>query len=173
MAWCKAQFSNIILYLSFIMCKRYIRSQAHPNCLFLPEWYFYFYEIPTTFNKLKIMSEVVLLSFLFWLLCCLSFTEYDYPFCPFSFDYCVVSPSRSMITPFVLSLLTIVLSLLHGVWLPMWYLQTLLAYDIWTHILSGNLFSSWIKLKYMSLDVLNNNQSVLSIVMLDFMCCFF
>jgi hypothetical protein len=44
--------------------------------------------------------------------------------------------------------LTIVLSLLHGVWLPMWYLQTLLAYDIWTHILSGNLFSSWIKLKY-------------------------
>ena len=126
MAWCKAQFSNIILYLSFIMCKRYIRSQAHPNCLFLPEWYFYFYEILTTFNKLKIMSEVVLLSFLFWLLCCLSFnlqimitpfvlslltivlsllqsTDYDYSFCPFSFDHCVVSPSRSMITHVVSS----------------------------------------------------------------------
>ena len=124
MAWCKAQFSNIILCLSFIMCKRYIRSQAHPNCLFLPEWYFYFYEILTTFNKLKIMSEVVLLSFLFWLLCCLSFnlrimitpfvlslltivlsllqsTDYDYPFCPFSFDYCVVSPS------------------IYGLWLPL------------------------------------------------------
>jgi hypothetical protein len=98
------------------------------------------------FSFMFCKSLSVLLSFFFWLLCCLFF-------CPFSFDYCVVCS-------FVLFLLTIMLSvllsfffwplcclffcpfsfdywlycvvcfLIYRFWLPIWYLPTLLIYTI-------------------------------------------
>ena len=45
-----------------------------------------------SFN-LRIMITPFVLSLLTIVLSLLQFTDYDYPICPFSFDYCVVSPS--------------------------------------------------------------------------------
>jgi len=72
--------------------------------------------LPEHLSSPQVFSGVRVTRSLVWYVC---FVDRCLSFCTFSFDHCVVCPSS-----------------IYGVWLPLWYLQTLLVSDGFkTHIL--------------------------------------
>ena len=71
---------------------------------------------PQDFSGVRVIPSLVL--YVCFVFCCLSF-------CPFSFGHCVVCSSA-----------------IHGFWLPLWYIQTLL--DIWYICNTRSNLNGWI-----------------------------